>query len=141
MESFKGELTIGSVTDPACPRHGAIVAVRACGVCRSDLHAWKGADPDMRLPHVLGHEMAGEVREAGPDCRRFSVYARQLSLHGMRGLSAAGFKPLLELIDSGKFDPGRLVSKHISLSSINQVLPKLDRFQTAGVTVVNDFAG
>jgi alcohol dehydrogenase len=76
MESFKGALAIQSVADPACPRDGAIVAVRACGVCRSDLHAWNGADPDVRLPHVMGHEMAGEVQEVGPACTRFAVGER-----------------------------------------------------------------
>jgi alcohol dehydrogenase len=68
------------------------------------------------------------------------VYARQLSLYGMRGLSAAGFMPLLALIESGKFDPGRLVSKHVALSALNDVLPQLDKFQAAGVTVIDDFA-
>jgi len=343
MESFKGALAIQSVADPACPRDGVIVAVRACGVCRSDVHAWNGADPDVRLPHVMGHEMAGEVHEVGPACTRFAVgdrvtapfilgcgqcpacragepticdrqdvmgftywgafaenvavphadfnlvrlpdslsfanaagmgcrvttawraladraavkpdewvaihgsggvglsavmiarslgartlaidiseaplkmakdlgadavlnvsgvgdvgervremtdggahvsidalgltatfdnslrclrklgrhvqvgmpvgrhasvnlalldlvYARQLSLYGMRGLSAAGFMPLLALIESGKFDPGRLVSKHVALSALNDVLPQLDKFQATGVTVIDDFA-
>ena len=35
----------------------------------SDHHAWKGADPDVELPHVMGHEVAGRVVEVGPECR------------------------------------------------------------------------
>ena len=64
---------ITEVPDPECPRDGAVIAVRACGVCRSDHHAWKGADPDVILPHVMGHEFAGEVLEIGPECRAFAV--------------------------------------------------------------------
>lgn len=64
---------ITNVPDPECPRDGAVIAVRACGVCRSDHHAWKGADPDVILPHVMGHEFAGEVLEIGPECRAFAV--------------------------------------------------------------------
>jgi alcohol dehydrogenase len=45
--------------------------VRACGVCRSDWHAWTGADPDVAAPHVPGHEFAGIIEEVGRDCRRF----------------------------------------------------------------------
>lgn len=72
MTSFDGALPVETVDDPACPRDGAIVAVRACGVCRSDHHAWKGADPDVSLPHVMGHEFAGEVIETGPECQAFA---------------------------------------------------------------------
>lgn len=50
-----------------------VIDIRACGVCRSDHHAWSGADPDVALPHVMGHELAGVVAEVGPECRRFSV--------------------------------------------------------------------
>ncbi len=71
ISQFDGPVEIADVPDPACPRDGAIVAVRACGVCRSDHHAWKGADPDVALPHVMGHEFAGEVLEAGPECHGF----------------------------------------------------------------------
>lgn len=73
MTAFDGALPLEDVPDPACPRDGAIVAVRACGVCRSDHHAWKGADPDVRLPHVMGHEFAGEVVETGPECHAFAA--------------------------------------------------------------------
>jgi alcohol dehydrogenase len=49
------------------------VKIMACGVCRSDWHAWTGADPDVTLPHIPGHEFSGVVEAVGPDCRRFKV--------------------------------------------------------------------
>ena len=33
----------------------------------------KGANKVVKLPHVPGHELAGLVLEAGPDCRRFAA--------------------------------------------------------------------
>lgn len=53
------------VPEPPCPPAGAVLAVRATGVCRSDWHAWKGHDP-VALPNIPGHELAGEVVEVGP---------------------------------------------------------------------------
>lgn len=73
MERFDGGLPVVDVADPDCPADGAIVAVRACGVCRSDHHAWKGFDPDVALPHVMGHEFAGEIVAVGPQCNGFKV--------------------------------------------------------------------
>ena len=72
LERFSGPLHIRDVPDPICPQDGAVIAVQACGVCRSDHHAWVGADPDVALPHVMGHEFAGEVIEVGPNCHRFA---------------------------------------------------------------------
>ena len=57
------ELT--QVPDPVCPDDGVVIAVGATGVCRSDWHAWQGHDP-VALPHIGGHELAGEVVAAGP---------------------------------------------------------------------------
>jgi len=71
LEMYDGPVPVVEVADPACPPDGVVVAVRACGVCRSDHHAWKGVDPDVELPHVMGHELAGEVVEVGPDCHDF----------------------------------------------------------------------
>lgn len=64
------------VPEPACPPDGCVVEVRATGLCRSDWHAWQGHDPDVRLPHVGGHEFAGVVREVGPLVQTVSVGQR-----------------------------------------------------------------
>lgn len=61
--------------DPTCPPDGAVVAVRATGVCRSDWHAWRGHDP-VALPHVPGHEFAGVVAELGSDVSGFALGER-----------------------------------------------------------------
>jgi propanol-preferring alcohol dehydrogenase len=39
--------------------------VRACGVCRTDLHVHDGELPHPKLPLVLGHEVVGIVEHAG----------------------------------------------------------------------------
>lgn len=57
--------------EPKCPEDGAVVMVEACGICRYDHHAWTMADPDVALPHIMGREMAGTVREVGPVCHGF----------------------------------------------------------------------
>ncbi|MEL7214849.1 MAG: alcohol dehydrogenase catalytic domain-containing protein [Pseudomonadota bacterium] len=72
LHSFNGDLSVEEWPEPRCPEDGAVVTVEACGVCRSDHHAWTGADPDVVLPHIMGHEMAGTVREVGPACRGFT---------------------------------------------------------------------
>ena len=43
-----------------------LLRVRACGVCRTDLHLADGELPDPKLPLVPGHEIVGEVVAAGP---------------------------------------------------------------------------
>ncbi|MDW8339645.1 MAG: alcohol dehydrogenase catalytic domain-containing protein, partial [Thermoleophilia bacterium] len=39
----------------------ALLRVRACGVCRTDLHVADGELPRPKLPLVLGHQIVGEV--------------------------------------------------------------------------------
>jgi alcohol dehydrogenase, propanol-preferring len=51
------------------PRDGEILlAVKACGVCRTDLHVVDGDLTAPRLPIVPGHEIVGHV--AGPTGRQ-----------------------------------------------------------------------
>jgi alcohol dehydrogenase len=65
--AFGEPLTIEELPDPEPPANGAVIAVKATGLCRSDWHGWMGHDPDIRLPHVPGHELAGVVEAIGPN--------------------------------------------------------------------------
>jgi alcohol dehydrogenase, propanol-preferring len=42
-----------------------LLRVRACAVCRTDLHVIDGELPEPALPLVLGHQIVGVVEEAG----------------------------------------------------------------------------
>ncbi len=46
-----------------------LLRVRAAGVCGTDLKLFRGKNPRLKLPIVLGHEFAGEVAAVGPEVR------------------------------------------------------------------------
>jgi propanol-preferring alcohol dehydrogenase len=48
-----------------------LLRVRACGVCRTDLHLLDGELPTARCPVTPGHEIVGEVVGAGREATRF----------------------------------------------------------------------
>ena len=52
---------------PKINRHDALVRIKACGICHTDLHLQEGSIVRGRLPFTLGHEMAGEVAEVGEE--------------------------------------------------------------------------
>jgi propanol-preferring alcohol dehydrogenase len=58
-------LRVGEIPDPE-PSAGQIaLRVRACGVCRTDLHIVDGELTQPKLPLVLGHQIVGEVVSGG----------------------------------------------------------------------------
>ncbi|HET8641761.1 MAG TPA: zinc-binding alcohol dehydrogenase family protein, partial [Pseudonocardiaceae bacterium] len=62
-----------SLRDLPQPRPGPgelLVRVRACGVCRTDLHVAEGDLPVHKPGVVPGHEVVGEVVRAGGDFRQ-----------------------------------------------------------------------
>jgi propanol-preferring alcohol dehydrogenase len=59
------------------PAHGQILlAVRVCGVCRTDLHVVDGELPDPKLPLVPGHQIVGQVVGTGSGAGRFELGRR-----------------------------------------------------------------
>jgi alcohol dehydrogenase len=50
-----------------------VLAVKSTGICRSDWHGWQGHDSDVRVPHVPGHELAGEIVALGSAVRGLAV--------------------------------------------------------------------
>lgn len=66
-------------TDVSVPEPGkgeVLVRVRACGVCRTDLHVIEGELPPRKSPVIPGHQVAGVVEKLGEGCRRFALGAR-----------------------------------------------------------------
>ncbi|RCX08544.1 propanol-preferring alcohol dehydrogenase [Extensimonas vulgaris] len=59
------------------PAEGQILlAVQACGVCRTDLHLVDGELPDPVLPMVPGHEIVGTVAALGPGVQGLHIGQR-----------------------------------------------------------------
>ncbi|PAU83273.1 alcohol dehydrogenase [Halorubrum salipaludis] len=76
LREYGEPLDVREVPDPEPGPDGAVVRVAACGVCRSDWHAWAGhgewADDRVPRGQVLGHEPAGEVVAVGDAVERFA---------------------------------------------------------------------
>jgi alcohol dehydrogenase, propanol-preferring len=65
--------------DRAPPEPGpgqVLIRVRACGVCRTDLHVVDGELADPRLPLVPGHEIIGTVEAVGGGVERLRIADR-----------------------------------------------------------------
>ena len=71
--AFKGKISVEDVPVPVVPDDGALIKVHTTGICRSDWWGWQGFDKSIRLPHVPGHEFAGEVAVVGPNVRQYKL--------------------------------------------------------------------
>ncbi len=72
----EGSVEIVEETAPTLPPGGLLVRTEACGLCSGELMSWY---MDRKLPHVLGHEVAGIV-EASADAR-FPIGSRVFPHH------------------------------------------------------------
>jgi propanol-preferring alcohol dehydrogenase len=53
-----------------------LVKVRACAVCRTDLHVVDGELPNPKLPVIPGHEIVGTVVQTGKNATSFKIGER-----------------------------------------------------------------
>ena len=73
------------VTDLPMPQVGpgeVLLKVEACGLCGSDLHAWR-SDPGyewIAIPLVMGHEFVGTVVETAADVKGWSAGDRAVAV-------------------------------------------------------------
>jgi alcohol dehydrogenase, propanol-preferring len=58
---------------PAPGPHQVLIHVRACAVCRTDLHVIDGELAHPKLPLVPGHEIVGTVEQLGAGVTRFKI--------------------------------------------------------------------
>ena len=76
LEQQGRPLAATEVRDPEPASGHVLVAVRACGVCRTDLHVVDGDLHGPKLPLVVGHQIVGTVEERGEGAERFAVGQR-----------------------------------------------------------------
>ncbi len=65
-------LVLRALPDPVPGSGELLLAVEACGVCRTDLHIVEGDLPLHKRPIVPGHEIVGRVQACGPNVTAFS---------------------------------------------------------------------
>ncbi len=130
-----------------------LLAVQACGVCRTDLHVADGDLPNPKLPLVPGHEIVGTVAGLGADVRgwalgeragvpwlgwtcgecRYCRTGRCAGLIGYRSLVAAGDAERLGLYGFG-------AAAHIVAQVARHQGRRVFAFTRAGDTTAQRFA-
>ena len=65
LDAPKSPLRLGELPIPKPNRGQLLIRVRACGICRTDLHIVDGELTHPKLPLVLGHQIVGTVAEIG----------------------------------------------------------------------------
>jgi L-iditol 2-dehydrogenase len=73
------DLRVEEVPVPSIGPEDALVRVRACGICASDVHYFvhgRIGQYVVEEPMIVGHELAGDVVAVGPDVRGLAVGTR-----------------------------------------------------------------
>ncbi|HKV49954.1 MAG TPA: zinc-dependent alcohol dehydrogenase family protein [Gemmatimonadaceae bacterium] len=76
LERPRAPLGARDIPDPEPGPGQVLLQVRACAVCRTDLHVMDGDLQDPTLPLVLGHEIVGSIVARGAAATRFDVGTR-----------------------------------------------------------------
>lgn len=79
LEEFNKPLKIKNVNIPKIGVNDILLKVKACGVCGTDLKIITGKIPTIKLPHIPGHEISGEILEIGEGVKFFKKGDRVIS--------------------------------------------------------------
>lgn len=117
----RGQMVVDDVADPVPAAGEVLVAVRACGICGSDLHTLRHAhsmlalasmtgaedafDPDADF--VMGHEFCGEVLELGADTEGLPIGPGDLVVSVPMAFTPTG----LELLGFSNRYPGAFAER------------------------------
>jgi propanol-preferring alcohol dehydrogenase len=69
-------LRFEEVDVPSMGSDEVLIKVKACGICRTDLHIVEGELPLLKAPIIPGHQVVGEVVQYGPEARGFQAQDR-----------------------------------------------------------------
>jgi len=146
-------LTFTEVPDPE-PTPGEIrVRVRACGICRTDLHVVEAELPPVKSPLIPGHQVVGIVDRTGKGAARFKIGDRigiawlrktcgecGFFEKDLRSVTANTRKDGRELLEEAAEIPIRPRTQPFPLEDANMALQALkhDRISGSGVLMISD---
>ncbi|HWN36494.1 MAG TPA: alcohol dehydrogenase catalytic domain-containing protein [Pseudonocardia sp.] len=117
-------------------RGGAHVSVDAVGIaatCRASVRSLRTRGRHLQLGHTTPAER-GEV--ALPiDV----MMIKELEFLGAFGMAGQRFATMLNMIEAGRLDPGKVVSGTVSLAQAGGVLRSMESYETLGVVVIDQF--
>src|SRR5256885_3982866 len=69
-------LRLAEILQPTPGDDELLLRVKACGICRTDLHVVEGELPARRTPLIPGHQIVGEIAMLGSDAKGFELGQR-----------------------------------------------------------------
>ena len=119
----------------ALTRGGAHVSIDALGhptTCFNSISSLRKRGKHIQVGLMLAEQSA-------PRIPMDKVVARELELLGSHGMQAHRYGAMLDMVQSGKLRPERLIGERISLEQSIDALTNMDKFESRGVTVVTRF--
>ena len=65
------KMVVKEVKTPEVDDDSLLLKVRTCAVCGSDIRIYHYGNPRIKMPQIIGHEIAGDVVEVGSNVKRF----------------------------------------------------------------------
>ncbi|WP_291733272.1 zinc-dependent alcohol dehydrogenase family protein [Leisingera sp. F5] len=116
-------------------RGGAHVSLDALGhpdTCFNSINCLRKRGKHVQVGLMLADHSTPQIPMA-------RVIADELEILGSHGMQAHRYDAMLDMVQSGKLAPGRLVGQEISLEQSVASLMEMDRFQSVGATVITRF--
>jgi D-arabinose 1-dehydrogenase-like Zn-dependent alcohol dehydrogenase len=115
---------------------GAHVSIDALGIattCRNSVNSLRKRGRHLQIGLTSSAEQ-GEV--ALPIDL---IVLKEATIIGSLGMQAPRFGAMLQMVETGKLRPGKLVGRTIPLEEAGTVLASMDKFATVGVTVIDRY--
>jgi alcohol dehydrogenase len=112
--------------------HGSIDAVGTRETALNSIRSLRKHGRHVQVGLLLGADSA-------PPIPMELVIMGELEILGSRGMPATDYPSLLDLIASGAVNPGRLVTRTVSLEAASSVLQNMGSFTGAGMCVIDRF--
>ncbi|MGH2554920.1 MAG: zinc-dependent dehydrogenase [Actinomycetota bacterium] len=139
-----GDLRIEDAPEPTAGPGEIVIRVRSCSTCGTDAKVFHHGHHHISLPRVLGHEIAGEVSEVGPEVEHWSpgdrvqviaaipdgvcYYCRRRQQTVCENLESIGYQ-----YDGAFAEYMRVPSKVLDVEGVNRI-PEGVPFEAASLT-------